>query len=176
MSESITLHYHRPPDRTDVFVQELLHASDDVFVTYLPATPLKRPVILNGRTVLENGSPAIWFTFPGKMYDIGRFHTAHGEFTGFYANILLPVEMTSAQEWRATDLFVDVWVGAGWPAIILDVDELDAAEANGWVDRITSVAARAEAERLVALHDSGNWPPAIVNEWTLERVSDTRRQ
>lgn len=175
MNASVTLHYHRPPDRTDVFVQELLHTDDDVLITYLAATQLPQPVIVDGHNILENGAPAIWFTFPGKMHDIGRCHTADGEFTGLYANILLPVEFVSLHEWRATDLFVDVWVGVGRRAVIMDRDELEIALARGWVDGATGAAALAEAELLVARHASGTWPPPIVNEWTLARVSGSRR-
>lgn len=174
MSQSITLHYHRPPERTDVFVQELLYANDDVLVTFLAATPLKKPVMIDGQLALEPDAPAIWFTFPGMMHDIGRFHTVQGEFTGLYANVMRPVEIVSEYEWRATDLFVDVWVGIARPARIIDVDELGIALANRWIDAATGASALAEAERLVAQHEAGAWPPAIVNEWTLERVSGSR--
>jgi predicted RNA-binding protein associated with RNAse of E/G family len=170
VSELVTLHYHRPPDRTDVFVQELLYADDEVFVTYLAATPMKRPFVVDGRVGLDDGSPAIWFTFPGRMHDIGRFHTPAGEFTGLYANILEPVEIVSPLEWRATDLFVDVWIAPGTEAVIVDRDELEQAAEQGWITRERARRALAEAELLVESYRNGSWPPAIVNEWTLARV------
>lgn len=170
MSELVTLHYHRPPDRTDVFVQQLLYADEKVLVTYLAATPMKRPFMVGGRVGLDNGSPAIWFTFPGLLHDIGRFHTPAGEFTGLYANILEPVEIVSRLEWRATDMFVDVWIAAGEAAVIVDQDELQNAVDHKWVTAERADAALAEAERLVESYKNGTWPPAVVNEWTLARV------
>jgi predicted RNA-binding protein associated with RNAse of E/G family len=59
----------------------------------MPAAGVTRPTVVNGRAVLEPGAPVVWFTFPGRHHDIGRFHTADGAFTGCYANILTPVEL-----------------------------------------------------------------------------------
>ncbi len=168
--ETVTLHYHRPPDRTDVFRQQLLFADDAVLVTYLAHTPMKRPFVVAGAVGLEDGAPAIWFTFPGRMHDVGRFHSASGEFTGLYANIMQPIERRSRLEWRAVDLFLDVWIPVGGEPRIVDEDELTEAAAKGWIDGQTHAAALAEAAQIVALHREGAWPPAIVNEWTLARV------
>lgn len=174
MNKTIRLNYHRPPDRTDIFVQELLYRSDDALVTFSPAAPLPHPVIIDGRVALDRGAPAIWFTFPGLMHDIGRFHTAQGQFTGLYANVIMPIEMVARDEWNATDLFVDVWIGADDRAQILDLDELNHAVASGWIDKRDGERAREEADRIVHAYHAGVWPPAIVNEWPIERVSYVR--
>jgi predicted RNA-binding protein associated with RNAse of E/G family len=173
VSEHVRLHYHRPPDRTDVFIQELLYEDHDVVVTYLASTPMKRPLIVGVETALEIGAPAIWFTFPGLMHDIGRFHRADGTFTGLYSNILEPVTFHSRLEWSATDLFLDVWVGQDAEPVILDRDELEHALASRWITEKSAAAALAEAHRLLERYDAGTWPPAIVNEWPLARVRKT---
>ena len=173
MSEQVRLHYHRPPDRTDLFIQELLYEDNDVVVTYLASTPMKRPLIVGEEVALEVGAPAIWFTFPGLMHDIGRFHTADGTFTGLYSNIIEPVTFHSRLEWSATDLFLDVWVGRDGEPRVLDRDELDQALASGWITHETNAAALAEAHRLLDCYHAGTWPPAIVNEWPLPRVRKT---
>ena len=170
MSEQITLEYHRPPDRTDRFVQQLVFESAEVLITFLEHTPMKRPMLVDGRLALEAGSPVVWFTFPGLMHDIGRFHTAAGAFTGLYANIMEPVELQSRLNWRATDLFLDVWIPEFGEPRILDRDELADAVQSGAISAQTGARAEAEAERLLALHQRGSWPPAIVNEWPIERV------
>src|SRR5687767_13795876 len=108
---AVKIHYHRPPDRTAVYENELVYSDDDVVVTIMRATPLPKPMIVNDCVVFEPNAPAVWFTFPGAHYDVGRFHTADSAFTGIYANILTPVEFISPTEWRTTDLFVDVWAG-----------------------------------------------------------------
>lgn len=173
-AELVRIHYRRPPDREEVFIQEVIHRGDDVVVTFLPSTPLARPMVRGGRTVLESGSPVVWFTFPGAHHDVGRFHDAHGTFTGLYANVLTPVRFDGPASWHTTDLFLDVWVGDTGRAEILDEDELAQAEARGWLDAATARAARAEADRIVALHAAGAWPPPVVEAWPLERVRAAR--
>jgi predicted RNA-binding protein associated with RNAse of E/G family len=169
----VKIHYHRPPDRTTVFENELVHTSDDVVITIMRATPLARPMIVNGKTVFEDGAPAVWFTFPDTDYDVGRFHLRDGAFTGIYANILTPVNFVSPTEWQTTDLFVDVWVDLDGSVQILDEDELQEAVERGWVDRQTAENAARTAQRLVNRHRNGTWPPQVVYDWPLERIVRT---
>jgi predicted RNA-binding protein associated with RNAse of E/G family len=136
----------------------------------MPRTPLDRPLEVNGRTVLEDGSPAVWFTFPGEWHDIGRFHLSDGTFTGIYANILTPVELLDETTWRTTDLFLDLWLPRDGEPGILDEDELAEAEAARTIDAELAERARTEVERLRRLALAHDWPPAIVGEWPLERV------
>ncbi len=166
----VKIHYRRPPDRITVYENELVFAADDVTVTIMRATRLTQPATVDGNIILENGAPAIWFTFPDADHDIGRFHTRAGVFTGLYANILTPVEFISPTEWRTTDLFLDIWIGANGVARVLDADELQEAVQLGWIDEETAAGASATAERLVQQHREGTWPPAVVYDWPLERL------
>jgi predicted RNA-binding protein associated with RNAse of E/G family len=160
----------------------------------MPAAGVTRPTVVADRTVLEPGSPVVWFTFPGRHHDIGRFHTTDGTFTGYYANILTPVDLdadppvgdTPAHAappdpgasgradppdiWLTTDLFLDVFLDLDGGVHVLDRDELAEAVARGWVDGERAERAEAEAARLVEAARHGNWPPPIVDEWPLERV------
>ena len=113
----------------------------------------------------------VWFTFPGKWHDVGRFHRADGRFTGLYANILTPVEM-DGNRWSTTDLCLDLWMGADGKATLLDEEELREARVNGWVDEDTAARAEREGERLLAEALEGTWPPSVVREWTLERARE----
>lgn len=132
------------------------------------------PTVVDGRVVLERRSPVVWFTFPGAWHDIGRFHTPDGRFTGYYANILTPVEVlkpeAGADVWRTTDLCLDVFVTPGGDAHVLDRDDLDRAVQEGWIDPELGETAEREARRLVAAAGGGEWPPPIVHEWTLARA------
>lgn len=172
----VHIHYHRPPDRTDVYVQALVLDAPDVKVTYQPSTPISRPVKVAGTPVLEPGAPAVWFTFPGAWHDIGRFHDAQGRFTGLYANVLTPCRLHppgSAEpvlRWDTTDLFLDVWLGTDGRALLLDQDDLRTAEAAGHVSMEEAQTARAEARRILDGIAADTWPPAAAREWTLERV------
>jgi len=182
----VHIHYHRPPDRTEVYVQALVVDDPAVKVTYQPATPIPRPVVVEGRRVLDPGAPAVWFTFPGLWHDIGRFHDARGRFTGLYANILTPCvlhpEETRLAEggsaggphaplrWDTTDLFLDVWSGADGTVRLLDEEDLEAALAAGHVTEAAAGAARQEARRILQEIRAGSWPPPVVEAWTLARV------
>lgn len=146
-----------------------------VLVTYLPAAGVARTVRVGDRVVLEAGSPVVWFTFPGARHDIGRFHAPDGRFTGYYANVLTPVEIVPPAEdepetWRTTDLFLDVFLSPDGAVEVLDEDELREAVRRGWIDRETAGMAEEEARRIARRARAGTWPPAIVEEWTLERA------
>lgn len=169
-ADTVRILYHRPPDRDDVFVQRLVHRDDACVVTFMARTPVKTPARVDGRLILENGSPVVWFTFPGAWHDVGRFHTVDGRFTGTYSNILTPVEWLDESTWRTTDLFLDVWIAADGDIHVLDQKELEDALAGGAIDAALARRARAEASRLQQLAAEGTWPPSIVDDWPLARV------
>lgn len=170
----VHIHYLRPPDRLQIFRQELLHEEREVSVTFARGVERTSPVLIEGEVALEDGSDVVWFTFPERWHDIGRFHRADGTFTGIYANILIPCTFEPGGLWHTTDLFLDLWLPAadqeGRRILLLDETELEEAEECGWVTEETAIAARDEAQRLMRAFDAGVWPPAIVSEWTRERV------
>ena len=172
----VRIHYHRPPDRTQVFVQRLVHDGPRVKVSFARGIDLDAPMLIDGEVVLEPGSDIVWFTFPGAWHDIGRFHRRDGTLTGIYANILTPCVFGPGGEWETTDLFLDLWIpagAAGGAAAVpglLDAEELAEAEGRGWISPATAARARREAERLIEGARAGIWPPAAVGEWTRERI------
>jgi predicted RNA-binding protein associated with RNAse of E/G family len=172
--ETLTLYYHRPPNRIERLVQELLYADEGMLVSYYEVGNRKEPEFFEGQLVLEPGSPCIWFTFAGARYDIARFHDARGNFTGIYSDILEPVRFQNSHELTLTDLFVDVWIGSNRRPVLLDLDELREAVSKGWISLETGDAALAEAYRILALCRRDMWPPPVINEWTYERVRRTR--
>lgn len=168
-SPRVAIHYRRPPDRLRIYDQRVVVAQDDVIVTLSEPLDLEEPMTVDGHVMLEDGSLAVWFTFPGLWHDIGRFHRADGAYSGLYANILTP-PVIDGPVWHTTDLYLDVWWPAQGPARLLDEDELEAALAARHIDEVTAHRAREEAERILALVESGAWPPPVVSEWTLERA------
>ena len=137
---------------------------------------MTRPSIVDDAVVLEDGSPIVWFSFPGAWHDVGRFHRADGTFTGLYANVLTPVVGLDGSEWTTTDLFLDVWIpGGDGPPRLLDEDEFTVARESGHIDEDTARSALAEARRLLDHAAAGSWPPRVVREWTLERAREALR-
>ena len=165
----VRIHYHRPPDRLDIFEQHLVHDGPDVKVTLAPAVRRAAPIVIDGRTVLEDGSAVVWFTFLGVWHDVGRFHTAGGAFTGIYGNVVTPVDVGPDHRWDTTDLFLDLWLDERGVRV-LDAEELQEAHTRGWIDAVTADRARAEVESLKADAEVGRWPPPVVEQWTLERA------
>lgn len=172
----VHIHYHRPPDRLDVFEQPVVEDDGECVVTYLAAADIAKPMVVAGRVLLEPGSPIVWFTWRGDVWhDVGRFHRADGTLTGVYANILTPVQMEGGR-WETVDLFLDVWIGVDLQIEVLDVEELRAAHAAGWIDSGLATRAGLEMRSLVAGAHEGTWPPVQVREWTLERVRERMRE
>ena len=169
----VEIRYLRPPDREQVFRQILVHDGEDVKVTLARDVSLESPLTIDRRVVLEAGSDVVWFTFPGRWHDIGRFHLADGTYTGLYANVLTPPSLEGFV-WHTTDLYLDVWIPAAGPGAgephVLDRDELEEAVRRGWVDGPTGRRAEREADDVRDRAREGAWPPAVVEHWTLERV------
>lgn len=166
----VHIHYRRPPDRLTVFTQRVLHEGPDGIVTLARGVELPAPLAVEGEAILEPGADAVWFTFPEAHHDIGRFHRADGTFTGWYANLLTPPVIEPGGIWRTTDLFLDLWMTPDGAIHRLDEEELEAAEALGWVSGEEAAGARAELDRIDALARAGEWPPPIAREWTRERA------
>ena len=166
----VHIHYLRPPDREDIFTQRLLLDDPAVKITLAVGIEPDAPIEIGGRVALEAGSSVVWFTFPDLWHDVARFHRADGMFTGYYANILTPPTFHEDGIWCTTDLFLDLWLPAKGGVMVLDEDELQEAESNGWVDADTAARAREEASTLKERAEAGDWPPPIVEEWTLEKA------
>ena len=168
----IDIHYLRPPDREQIFTQHLIWDAAEVKITFSTDLSFEPPIRIDGDVVLETGSEVVWFTFPGAWHDVGLFHRADGTFTGTYANILTPCAFEEGGTWRTTDLFLDVWRDPTGRVQILDEEELEEAEARGWVTEEVARRARAEALALKQQAEAGLWPPPVVREWTLARAQE----
>lgn len=149
-----------------------MHDGGDFIVTLSQRTGMSKPMLIDGSVALEPDSPVVWFTFPGRYHDIGRFHLRDGTFTGLYANLITPVELEDRCHWSTTDLFLDLWLPAGSERLqLLDQDELDEAISQGWISAQQTRCAKVEADRIRADFTAQSWPPAVVQQWTLQRAT-----
>jgi predicted RNA-binding protein associated with RNAse of E/G family len=142
----VEIHYQRPPDRLDVFVQDLVVDRADCKVTLHDPATLEAVFTVGEVVIYEPGAAIVWFVFPGAWHDIGRFHLEDGTFTGYYVNLITPVQIN----------------GPTWT-----VD-------RRWIDPATAERARSELSQLVARVSAGEWPPAVVREYDLPRVRGLR--
>jgi predicted RNA-binding protein associated with RNAse of E/G family len=124
---------------------------------------------IGGAPVLERGAPIIWFVFPARWSDVGRFHLLNGTFTGWYTNLCTPAEMENGI-WSLTDLMLDLWIPAHGGPEWLDQDEFDHATRTQALDPELVRSTLAERSRIEGLLSRHEWPPAICREWDLPRV------
>lgn len=170
----VEIDYRRAGGEAVIYRQRLVHAGPGAIVTLQESTPIESPKRVGGVVVLEPDSPVVWFTFEGAWHDVGAFHLADGTFTGYYANVLTPVELAPpgphVWRWSTTDLCLDVWRADDGDIRLLDEEELAVAVAEGGVDEALAARARVEAARLARDAANDAWPPALVGEWPLERA------
>ncbi len=169
----IEVRYWRPPNRLQVFTQELVVDRPECKVTYAEGTELIDTLRIEDSVIFEAGAPMIWFVFPGRWYDVGRFHLKDGSFTGYYGNLITPPRL-GQRAWEIFDLCLDFWVDPAGGIQVLDQDEFDEALENQWIDQPTAERARQELERLISETRDGRWPPAIAREYDLESIRAIR--
>lgn len=172
MSSRIRYRYHRPGKPTTVYDQWLVLDRPDLKVMLLDAYA-GDPLAVGGANVLERGAPIVWFIFPEKWYDVGRFHLADGSFTGWYTNLTTPVEMTQV-DWSAGDLFLDLWTPLNGPSVWLDEDEFEAAFKAKRLDAATRRRALNERAIIDLQVASGDWPPPVTRDIDLTQARSLR--
>jgi len=172
----VEIDYRRAGGEALLYRQWLVHAHSDGIVTLQESTPLTETKRVGGEPILAPASPVVWFTFEGAWHDIGAFHLPDGRLTGHYANVLTPVRLEPPTEdgwrWSTMDLCLDVWRSLDGQVRILDEDDLREAERIGAVNDEMAGRARDEAAELVGRARNGEWPPALVGEWPLDRARD----
>lgn len=165
----VEIQYHRPPGRCRCHRQELLYDGDGLKVTLLLRPAAAEPMRVGNEVVLARGSALLWFSFPGRWYELATCYDPAGRFLGSYANIVRPPELEGTR-WRIEDLFLDVWLAPGAPPRVLDEDELREARDRGWLEAETAERAERECRAIVRRAARGEWPPPPVRDWTLEAV------
>lgn len=128
-----------------------------------------RELFQEGQVVLEAGAPIVWYVFPEKWHDIGRFHRRDGSFTGWYTNLARPVEMHD-DTWSSSDLFLDLWMPSEGEPVWLDEDEFAAAVGSGLIDPVTKRRVLNERTLIDLQISQGVWPPPIARDIDLKQA------
>ncbi len=166
--ETITLTYKRLPDRINYFEQQLLYEDENVIVTSQRITP-SSPIIINGETVLGDNYTAVWFVFTGLWYDIGKIYNLNSEWTGYYCDIIKPVNRQEGK-FEIVDLFLDVWVSPDNSFEIQDEDEFETAVRNGDISHELAEQARKALSELILTIETGQFPPEFVENFTIPLI------
>lgn len=164
--------YRRPPDRVRLHRQELLLDDDELKITLLRVPPDGEPRKV-GDAKVEGGSLLLWYTFPGRPYEVAAVHGPDGNLLGHYTNLVRPPE-PEGDRWHITDRFLDLWQPAEGPPRVLDRDELRRARKEGWIGEEEAQEALETCRELLRRARAGDWPPPEVGSWPLEAVPSLR--
>jgi predicted RNA-binding protein associated with RNAse of E/G family len=165
----LTFSFIRPPDRRVSLKSRLLDARDETIVLATELSPSK-PVDYFGEIVMGVGYWAVWFLFKGRPFDVGRVYRPDGTWTGYYVDILEPVQ------WKGSDpntlepiidLFLDLWVAPDGKYMILDEDEFEEAISLGHLTSEQIDHARSVLRELIEATERKEFPPAVVREFWL---------
>lgn len=153
--------------------QELLLDEPDLKITLLRRSLGAETRTLAEGVVLEPGARLLWFTFPGRGYEVAAVHDRQRRLHGHYTNLILPPEL-DGDRWRITDLFLDVWQPVEGPPRVLDRDEFEAARDAGWISEDAARRAEATCREIEERARRGDWPPQPVREWPIGSVPSLR--
>lgn len=165
MIEKIMYTYTRPGKNVATFEHWLVLDEPEV-KAMLMENYTGRDLIIDDTVVACNGSPLLWYVFPDRWHDIGRFHLPDGTFTGWYTNLCTPFSM-DGNNWASTDLFLDLWQFPNGQQQWLDEDELADAIEENLLDEAQQIAVAEERSYVQRHLDEGNWPPPIAHELDL---------
>lgn len=168
MATRIRLEYRRAGRPVTVYEELLVLDRPDTKVLLLESHA-GADLRVKDQVILGAGAPIVWYMFPEKWHNIGRFHLADGTFTGWYTNFIKPVEI-QGDNWSATDLFLDLWQPAKGDPVWLDEDEFNAAHKAGKLDNSTRQRVLNERALIELQVKMGGWPPPITRDIDLQQA------
>lgn len=157
----VRIRYRRPPDGTRIHTQELVHDGPRFKLTRLAVSEGEAPLEVGGEVSLDPGSTLLWFTYPGRGFEVAACYRPDGDLAGYYTNFVAPPRL-DGDEWHVEDRWLDVWQPAEGKADLLDEEELEEAVERGWIEEGEAARVRARADRVLRLAAVGSWPPTEV--------------
>ncbi len=166
---NLTFDYVRPPNRRVSIKSQLLEANSDTIMVAHAYSPSK-PVTYSGEIVLDVGYWGIWFLFKNRSFDVGRVYRPDRTWMGYYVDVLEPVQWKASDPSTLkpiTDLFLDLWIAPDGKYMVLDEDEFEEAANLGYLTSRQVDHARSVLQELVMATERGEFPPAVVREFSL---------
>jgi len=170
---TVRIHYLRPPDSLRTYEAELLLDDAACKVTLQVVRPGEDAISMGGRATVEPGGALLWFTYPGRSFEVAAAYDPAGKLLGTYTNFIRP-PVVSGRVWQITDLFLDIWQAPEGAAVLLDEAELDHAVEQGWIDERERERVSSEAARVLRAAARGAWPPPEVGRWPLAAATTLR--
>ena len=168
MLHKISYEYRRPGKATTFYDEWLVLDRPDVKVLLLD--PYEgETVAVQGTPILESGAPVVWYVYPDRWFDVGRFHVRDETVTGWYTNLCRP-PILEGDHWIGNDLFLDLWQPVGGPSQWLDTDELTDAIRARLIDVPTSKRIQNERTLIDLQLRQGTWPPPITRDVDLAQA------
>ena len=162
----VTIEYLRPPGPPELIQSELLH-QDGTLTVFRHSLSPSSPVLVDGKIVLGEGFTGVWFLYDAETYDLGRIHDDAGRLTGYYCDMILPMEHLSGERFAITDLFLDLWISPQGRCTVLDRDEFEDAIRRGWITAEQASSAECTLARLIRQVDEGRFPPELATRMDL---------
>jgi predicted RNA-binding protein associated with RNAse of E/G family len=166
----IEIHYLRPGKGLTIYQEDLVADDGARLTTYkrLPPDVSQRltSALLAQRLIAPGQSAGAIrkHYFYDEHFNLLEFLDPAGEVLGYYSDIATPLRR-EAGHYATTDLFLDVWLVPGQPALGLDEDEFAAAAAAGLMTPEEQAEARRAYNRLLAEAVTGRYPHAYLAEW-----------
>jgi predicted RNA-binding protein associated with RNAse of E/G family len=161
ISRSLTLEYTRLPDRVYRWRQWKIHQDSEVMVSTFYDPNLGKPVVIDGKVIVEGIFAGITYNFWDKWYNVIRCYDRDFEFKGYYTDIITPVQKTWTLV-ESTDLFLDFFMYPDGTWTVEDEAEFEQAIADGLMDDGIVEHARDALEEVVGRAKSEDWPPECV--------------
>jgi len=165
----LTFTFVRPPARRASITARLLDATDEFVVLATALSPSRR-VVYFGEIVMDVGYWAVWFVFKGRPFDVGRVYRPDGAWTGYYVDVLEPVQWEASDPTTLEpiiDLFLDLWIAPDGKYMVLDEDEFEEAISLGHLTDKQIDHARSVLQDLVEATRRDAFPPALVKEFQI---------
>lgn len=154
MSLTILRKRYIPFETIDISGDEVLFRSEDLLITRWKAIKPRNDI-----------SGGISWAFLKNGYKISKFYNKAGEFGYWYCDIIDAEYDLESDKYTLIDLLVDIRIMPDGKVEILDADELADALEQGLVTREQTCRSLRNLNSLLDMIYSGNFPPAICEEY-----------
>jgi predicted RNA-binding protein associated with RNAse of E/G family len=165
----LRLLYVRLPHTISDLSNSLIYESRRIIVGISETRPSK-PIEFGGKIVMNTGFQGTFFILRGKWFVVSKIRDVQGKHTGYYCDIVTPLNRSKEGILELTDLFLDLWVSPELKYKVLDEEELEQALEKSSITKLLYKKAKSELRKLVKTVKNREFPPPLVKSLE-ERMS-----